>query len=90
MTIDRFLIIFMAVVGLAVGIILIQWPQAQNFRIQPYFWVLFAMVLFELAAFARRRGAPGTMVTMEVRLFAFVLAILLMIFVPRPFGAAPG
>ena len=55
----------------------------------PYFWVLLAMALFELAAYARGRGAPGTMVAIEMRLLGFVLAIVLMVVIPILAGS-PG
>ena len=64
-------------------------PQARDFRVPPYFWVLLAMALFELAAYARGRGAPGTMVAMEMRLLGFVLAIVLMVVIPILAGS-PG
>ena len=62
----------MGVVGAAVGIILVVKPETRDYRISPYFWVLLAMALFELLAFARGRGAPGTAVTMDVRVSGFL------------------
>ncbi|MGZ3324294.1 MAG: hypothetical protein ACXU9C_25415, partial [Xanthobacteraceae bacterium] len=67
MTINHLFLAFMGVVGAAVGIILVVKPETRDYRISPYFWVLLAMALFELLAFARGRGAPGTAVTMDVR-----------------------
>ena len=88
MTIDRIFLIFMAAIGSAVGILLIVMPHARDFRVPPYFWVLIAMILFELAAYARGRGAPGTMVAMEMRLLGFVLAIVLMVVIPILAGSS--
>jgi len=51
--------------------------------------VLLAMALSELAAYARGRGAPGTMVAMEMRLLGFVLAVVLMVVIPILAGS-PG
>jgi hypothetical protein len=82
MSINHIFFVFMVVVGAAVGIGLVIAPDLRNFRISPYFWVLIAMALFELLAFARGRGAPGTVVTMDARLLGFVLAIVLMIVIP--------
>jgi hypothetical protein len=82
MSINHIFFAFMVVVGAAVGIALVIAPDLRNFRISPYFWVLIAMALFELLAFARGRGAPGTVVTMDARLLGFVLAIVLMIVIP--------
>jgi len=87
--INRAFLSFMAVAGLATGIVLIFKPEAREFRVPPYFWVLIAMVLFELAAYVRGRGAAGTMVRMDIRLFGFVLVILLMILLPIMAGS-PG
>jgi hypothetical protein len=82
MRINHIFIAFMVVVGAAVGIALVIAPDLRNFRISPYFWVLIAMAIFELLAFARGRGAPGTVVAMEARLLGFVLAIVLMVVIP--------
>lgn len=87
MTINRLFIAFMCVVGAAVGIVLVIRPEARDFRVSPYFWVLIAMALFELIAFARGRGAAGTVVAMEARLCGFVLAIVLMVVIPIVAGS---
>jgi hypothetical protein len=88
MSIDRILVGWMVVVGVAVGAILVAMPQAREFRIPPYFWVLAAVGLFDLATFARGRGAPGTMAGMDARLLGFVIAIVLMVGIPMLFGAS--
>lgn len=87
MTINRLFIAFMCLVGAAVGIVLVLRPESRDFRVPPYFWVLIAMALFELTAFARGRGAPGTVVAMEARLCGFVLAIVLMVLIPIVAGS---
>jgi len=89
MTIDRIFIAFMVLAGLAVGGVLVIEPEARNYRIAPYFWVLIAMVVFELAAYARGRGAPGTMISTEARLLGFVMAIVIMVVIPIVAGS-PG
>ena len=88
MTLDRIFFAYMAAVGTAVGVAVTVWPQAREFRLQPYFWVLIAMVVFELAAYARGRGAPGTMLAMQARLLGFVLGIVLMVVIPHLLGVA--
>jgi hypothetical protein len=70
-----------------VGAIVTFMPEAREFGVSPYFWVLIAIALFDLVAFARGRGAPGTMVTMDARLLGFVMAIVLMVTIPVLFGA---
>jgi hypothetical protein len=49
--------------------------------------VLIATALFELVAFARGRGAAGTVVAMEARLCGFALAIVLMVAIPIVTGS---
>lgn len=86
MTINHLFLAFMGVVGAAVGIILVK-PETRDYRISPYFWMLLAMALFELLAFARGRGAPGTAVTMDVRVSGFLMAIVLMVVIPIVAGS---
>jgi hypothetical protein len=81
--IDRILIAYMILVGIVVGAILVLVPQAREFRLPPYFWVLAAVGAFDLAAYARARGAPGT----DARLLGFLLAIVLMVVIPILSGA---
>ena len=86
-TINHLFLAFMTAVGAAVGVVLVFAPQMRDYKVSPYFWVLIAMAVFELLAFARGRGAPGTMVAMEARLCGFVLAIVLMVVIPILAGA---
>jgi hypothetical protein len=88
MTINHLFLAFMGLVGAAVGIILVLKPETRDYRISPYFWVLLAMALFELLAFARGRGAPGTAVTMDVRVSGFLMAIVLMVVIPIVAGSS--
>ena len=39
MTIDRIFLAFMAVVGAAIGFLLVLYPASRDFRIPPYLWV---------------------------------------------------
>jgi hypothetical protein len=87
MTINHVFLGFMAVVGAAIGIVLVVAPQTRDYRLAPYFWVLIAMALFELLAFARWRGQPKMTIAMEARLLGFVLAIVLMIVIPVVAGS---
>ena len=88
MSINHLFLAFMGVVGAAVGIVLVVEPETRDYRISPYFWVLLAMALFELLAFARGRGAPGTAVTMDVRVSGFLMAIVLMVVIPIVAGSS--
>jgi hypothetical protein len=40
------------------------------------------MAVFELANVVRTQMAPGSIISMEARLFAFVIAIVLMVVIP--------
>jgi hypothetical protein len=82
MTIDRIFIAFMTVCGLVTAGILVLFPQSREFQIAPYFWVLIAMAIFEGLAFARNRGAPGTVISMESRVIGFAVAVALMLAIP--------
>jgi hypothetical protein len=64
MTVDRIFFGYMALAGLAAGAILVAAPEAQGFFIKPYFWVVLAIMLFDVAAYLLQRNAPGTMLTM--------------------------
>jgi hypothetical protein len=87
MSINHVFLAFMVLVGAAVGIVLVVYPESRDLRLSPYFWVLIAMAAFELIAFARGRGTPGTVVSMDARLAGFVLAIVLMVAIPIVAGS---
>jgi uncharacterized membrane protein HdeD (DUF308 family) len=89
MTINRIFLFFMSAVGVAAGLALVARPELRDFRVSPYFWILIAMALFEIATFARGRGEPGTTVAMEARLLGFVLGVVLMVAIPVIAGS-PG
>ena len=82
MTIDRIFIVFMALCGLILAGLVLLFPQSRDIGISPYFWVLIPMAIFEVAAFARNRGAPGSVIGMETRLIGFVIAIALLLLIP--------
>jgi uncharacterized membrane protein HdeD (DUF308 family) len=88
MTIDRIFLAFMGLVGVAIGVILVAAPETRDYRVPPYYWVLIAMAVFELIAFARARGAPGTMITMQARLLGLLLAVVVMVLVPILAGSS--
>jgi hypothetical protein len=82
MTIDRIFIVFMALCGLILAGLVLLFPHSRDIGIPPYFWVLIPMAIFEVAAFARSRGAPGSVIAMETRLIGFVIAIALLLLIP--------
>ena len=89
MTIDRIFFGYMAVVGIAIGAIVVAVPRVQDFVIKPYFWVLIAVALFDVATYLHAKNAPGTMITMQARLLGFVIGVVLMVVIPTLAGS-PG
>ena len=89
MTINHIFLAFMVVVGAAIGFALVLHPAIRNFAIPPYLWVIVAMLAFEGLAYWRSSGAPGTMVSMEYRLIALIVAVVLVIAIPSLMGS-PG
>ncbi len=72
----------MALVGVAAGAILVAAPYAQDFVIKPYFWVLIAVGIFDVAVYAVKGTAPAKTLTMNARLIGFGIGIALMVVVP--------
>jgi hypothetical protein len=81
-TVDRIFIVFMTSCGLILAGLVLLFPRSRDLGVPPYFWVLIPMVIFEAAAFARARGARGSVIAMETRLIGFVIAIALMLVIP--------
>jgi hypothetical protein len=79
MTLDKIYYGYMALIGIAAGIVLVALPQRQGYYIAPFFWVLIAAALFELGTFIVRRAGPGSVLTPAARLIGFVLGLLLML-----------
>ena len=87
MTMDKLFFGYMALVGAASGALLVAFPHSQDFFIKPYFWVMIAVAVFDLAAYARARNAPGTMLAMNARLLGFVIGVVLMVVIPTLAGS---
>jgi hypothetical protein len=86
MTIARIFIVFMTSCGLILAGVVMVFPQSRAFGVPPYFWVLIPMAIFEAIAFARNRGAPGSVIAMETRLIGFVIAVALLLVIPYLVG----
>jgi ABC-type transport system involved in cytochrome c biogenesis permease component len=87
--INRIFLAYMTAVGLAAGVAFLVKPEVRDVQIPAYFWIVIAMALFEGTAFARGRGAPGSVITMGIRVGGFLLAVLLMVAIPFAAGV-PG
>jgi hypothetical protein len=86
MTTGRIFILYSFVVGLAAGSVLVWVPKSRTVGLEPYFWVLIALALFEVIAYTRRGREPGPPVTMAVRIGGFVIALALMYLIPVAAG----
>jgi len=81
-TIDRIFLVFMILCGLMLAGLVLLFPQSKDLGIPPYFWVLIPMAIFEVVAFARSRGAPGSVIAMQTRLIGLVIALALLMLIP--------
>ena len=82
MTINRVFIGYMILVGVVLGVIVAIRPGLRDFPVPPQMWVLIFMLLFEAGISAWYRVAPGSAITMVVRLAGFIVAALLTILIP--------
>jgi hypothetical protein len=82
MRLDRLFFLYMAGVGAALGALLVVKPAAGDFVIKPYFWMVIAVVAFDLVCYLRGRGVPGSMLAMEGRLIGFMIGIIALVAVP--------
>ena len=89
MSVNHVFLGFMTFVGIAAGLSLVAYPESRDFQIIPYFWIVIAMAIFEVATYARGRGTAATMISMEVRLIGFLIGVALMIVIPILAGS-PG
>ena len=76
-TILRAFIVYCAVLGIAVGAVLMYVPESRTMSLGPYFWVLIGIALFEGVAVYLRGGlSGGPPMTMQTRLIGFAIAVL--------------
>ena len=87
MRLDHLFFAYMAAVGIASGAILVAKPAAGDLLVKPYFWVLIAILAFDLVTYLRGRNAPGTMLGMDARLLGLVIGVLAMVAIPSLAGS---
>ena len=81
MSIDRFFYMYCAVLGVALGAVLLLVPESRTLSRGPYFWVLIGIALFEAVGVYLRGGiANGPPITMQTRVIGFVMAVVPMLF----------
>ena len=77
----------MVLVGVATGAILVAVPHVQDFVVKPYFWILIAVGIFDVAVYAVKGTAPANTLTMNMRLIGFGIGIALMVAIPMLAGS---
>ncbi|MBV9558138.1 MAG: hypothetical protein JO254_13795 [Pseudolabrys sp.] len=79
MTIDKIYYAYMALIGIAAGVLLIVAPQAADGFIKPWFWVLIAVAAFDAIIFFVLRRPPNETMTMPTRMIGFVIGAVLIV-----------
>jgi hypothetical protein len=81
MPIDRYFFMMIFAASVLIGGFLVARPETAEASIPPYLWLLGCMLIFEMFAFLRGKGAPGTMIGMSTRVIGFAagMAIILAI-----------
>jgi len=69
----------MALAGLASGAVVVMARRVMEFWLKPYFWVLIAVALFDIAVLIENRGRADAMLPMDARLLSFLIGIALMV-----------
>ena len=87
MTVDKIFFAYMALVGVAAGVLLVVYPAAGDFWLKPYFWILIAVGLFDVGAMLRGQ-APGTTLSMQARVFGFIIGVAALVIVPTLAGSS--
>ncbi len=87
MTVRAVFLIYMVLVGLASGAAIVLAPQVMQFWVKPYFWVLIAVGVFDLAIAALSRRAPVSLLTVESRMIGFFVGIAMLLAIPYLAGS---
>ncbi|MBV9347034.1 MAG: hypothetical protein JO245_03575 [Pseudolabrys sp.] len=77
-TLDRIFYAYIVLAGLIAGGVLVQWPQAGDAWLKPYFWMLIAVALFDAAIFAVKKVSPAEAMPLQTRVIGFIGGTLLM------------
>jgi hypothetical protein len=79
MAVDRYFFIMIFAASVLIGGFLVARPEAAEASIPPYLWLLGCMLIFEMVAFLRGRGAPGTMIGMSTRVIGFAIGMAIVL-----------
>ena len=58
---------YMIAAGVAVGLIVVRYPEAHGYALPPFFWVILLMAAFEIVAGYVLGRSPGALLTMPQR-----------------------
>jgi hypothetical protein len=78
MPVGSYFFAMIIIAGIAIGALLVAKPEAADASIPPYLWLLGCMLIFEMIAFLRGQGAPGTMIGMSTRVIGLAIGVALM------------
>lgn len=73
--IDRVFYGYCIAAGAALSAILVRWPQAADFTIKPFFWMLGIVAAFDLGTFIIGKGEPGTMLSNQARFIGLLAGV---------------
>ena len=78
MPIGSYFFAMIIIAGIAIGALLVVKPETGDASIPPFIWLLGCMLIFEMIAFLRGQGAPGTMIGMSTRMIGLAIGMALM------------
>lgn len=73
---------YMAVVGIVSGLIMVRSPEVASYIIKPYFWVLIAVAVFDIACYFRGQR----MLALNYKIIGFVIGLVWLFLLPYLFG----
>jgi len=78
MPIGSYFFAMIIIASIAIGILLAVKPETADASIPPFIWLLGCMLIFEMIAFFRGQGAPGTAIGMSTRMIGLAIGLALM------------
>lgn len=78
MPVGSYFLAMIIIAGIAIGALLVVKPETADTSIPPFIWLLGCMLIFEMIAFLRGQGAPGTTIGMSTRMVGLAIGMALM------------
>jgi hypothetical protein len=79
MPVDRYFFMMIFAASVLIGGFLVARPETAEASIPPYLWLLGCMLIFEMIAFLRGKGAPGTLIGMSTRVIGFAVGMAIIL-----------